>query len=128
MGVHRKKHNKKFIHTQNHFNEHVVIELVFKKFHPYEKSRWLLKHSSMYISNEPKILTPLCRKPPTIFHIFQFIIRHTQLISHGTITAALPRINHIRRYEKKITHDDYQRSTKPIRRKRLEIMEREENF
>ena len=33
--VHRKKretvHIKKIIHTQNHFNEHVVIELVFKK-------------------------------------------------------------------------------------------------
>ena len=52
MGLYRKKHNKKFIHTQNHFNEQVVIELVFKKIHSYEKSRWLLKYSSMHISNE----------------------------------------------------------------------------
>ena len=62
------------------------------------------------------------------FHIFQSHIRRTQQNhhfppnSHWTITAALPRINHIRRYEKNITHDDYQLSTKPIQRKRLEIM------
>ena len=82
------------------------------------------------------------RKPPTIFNTFQFHIRRTQqnhhfplnshwttqqnhhfpLNSHWTITTALPRINHIQRYEKNITHDDYQLSTKPIERKRPEIM------
>ena len=64
----------------------------------------------------------LSRKPPTIFHFFQFHIRRTQQIPHWTITTALPRINHIRRYEKNITHDDYQLSTELIQRKRLEIM------
>ena len=65
--------------------------------HPYEKSilptqsRWLLRYSSMYISNEYKT---------TIFHIFQFYIRRTQQISLWTITA--PRIS----------HDDYQLSIK----------------
>ena len=32
MVVHRKKHNKKFIHAQDHFNEQVDIELVFYSF------------------------------------------------------------------------------------------------
>ena len=40
-------------------------------------------------------------KPPTIFHILQFHIRRTN--SHSTITSALPRTNHIRKYEKNIT-------------------------
>ena len=53
---------------------------------------------------------------------FDFHIRRTQQFPHWTMTAALPRINHIRRYEKDITHDDYQLSTKLIRRKQLEIM------
>ena len=70
----------------------------------------------------------MSRKPPSFFHIFQFLIRRIQQISHWTITAALPRINHIRRYEKNITHDDDQLSMKPIRRKRLEIMETEAEF
>ena len=61
----------------------------------------------------------LREKPPTIFHIFQFHIRRTQEISNWTITAALPRINYIRRYKKNITHDDYQLTTKPIQRKQL---------
>ena len=70
-----------------------------------------------------KAKTSTKTKPPTIFHIFQFHIRRTEQISHWTITAtALPRTKHIRRYEKKITHDDYQLSTKPIQRKRLKIM------
>ena len=63
------------------------------------------------------------QKPPTIFHIFQFHIRRKQQSSHWTITAtALPRIILIRRDGKKITHDDYQLSMKPIQRKRLKIM------
>ena len=37
-------------------------------------------------------------------------------------------VNHIRRYEKNITHDDHQLSTKTIQRKRLEIMETEGDF
>ena len=60
------------------------------------------------------------RNHQPFFTFFHFHIRRTQQISHWTITA--PRINHIRRYEKNITHDDYQLYTKPIRRKRLEIM------
>ena len=56
------------------------------------------------------------------FHIFRFHIRRTQQVSHWTITTALARINYIRRYEKNITHDDYQISTKPIQRKQLGIM------
>ena len=59
-----------------------------------------------------KNFTLLGIKPPTIFHIFQFHIRRTQQISHWTITAVLPRINHIRRYEKII----------PTQRKGAEIM------
>ena len=47
---------------------------------------------------------------------------HLPPSSHWTITTALPRINHTPRYEKNITHDDYQLPTKPIQRKRLEIM------
>ena len=62
------------------------------------------------------------QKPPNILHIFQFNARRTQQISHWTITTASAGINYIRRYEKNITHDDYQLSTKPIHRKRLEIM------
>ena len=31
-------HNKKLIHTQNHLNEQVVIELVVYNFYPFEKS------------------------------------------------------------------------------------------
>ena len=48
-------------------------------------------------------------KPPTIFHIFNFTLdvhnknHHLPPNSHWTITAALPRINHIRRYQKNIT-------------------------
>ena len=49
------------------------------------------------------------------FAFFQFHIRRTQQISHWTITAEIPRINHFRRYEKNITHDDCQLSTKPTR-------------
>ena len=56
------------------------------------------------------------------FQIFQFHIGCTQQIPHWTITATLPRINLIQRYERNITHDDYQLSTKPIQQKRLEIM------
>ena len=48
---------------------------------------------------------------------------------HWTITVtALPRIKRFRRYEKNITHDHYQLSTKATRRKRLEIMDTEEDF
>ena len=46
------------------------------------------------------------KKPPTIFHIFQFHIRRTQQKSPSFskfTVAALPRVNHIRRYEKNIT-------------------------
>ena len=80
-----------------------------------------------------KILLLLGKKPTQkqfikFFTFFQFHITRTQQISHWAITAALPRINHIRRYEKNITHDEYQLSTKPIRRKRLEIMETEGDF
>ena len=64
----------------------------------------------------------MSRKPPPLFTFYQFHIRRIQQISHWTITTALPRINHLRRYEKNITHDDDQLSTKPIRWKRLEIM------
>ena len=48
-------------------------------------------------------------KPPTIFHFFNFTSHvhiknhHLPPNSHWNITAALPRINHIRRFEKKIT-------------------------
>ena len=80
----------------------------------------------MYNSNEQKNITLLGRKPPTIFHVIQFQIRRTRQISYWTITT--PRINHIRRYEKNITHDDYQLSTKPIQQKRLEIMGRKGDF
>ena len=76
----------------------------------------------MYISNEKKNITMLGRKPSTVFHIYPFLVRRTQQIPHWTITTALPRINHIRRYEKNITHDNDQLSTKTIQRKRLEIM------
>ena len=75
-----------------------------------------------------KNITLLGRKPPPFFILFQFHIGRTQQISHWTITTALPRINHIRRYEKNITHDEYHLSTKPIQQKRLEIMEKEGNF
>ena len=51
MVEHRKKRetvpNKKLIHTQNHLNEQVVIELVFLQFLSYEKSRWLLIYKFM---------------------------------------------------------------------------------
>ena len=51
MVVHRKKretvHNKKFLHTKNHFNEQVVMELVFYNFVSYGKSRWLLNYKFM---------------------------------------------------------------------------------
>ena len=70
----------------------------------------------------------MSRKPPPFFTFFQFHIRRTQHFPHWTITAALPRLNHFRRYEKNITHDDDQLSTKPIQRKRLEIMETERDF
>ena len=66
----------------------------------------------------------MSRKTTTIFHVFQIHIRRTQPISHWTLTTALPRSSHIRRYEKNITHDDAQLSMKPIRQKRLEIMKR----
>ena len=49
------------------------------------------------------------------FTFIQFHIRRTQQISHWTIKTALPRINHIRRYEKNITHDDDQLSTETTR-------------
>ena len=43
---------KKLIHAQNHFNEQVVIELVFINFFHMKKSTWIINYSSMYISNK----------------------------------------------------------------------------
>ena len=99
----------------------------------------------MYISNEYKNITYkftvarqkinaetthefFTRTPPTFFTFFNFTSdvhnknQHLPPNSHWTITAALPRINHIRINEKNITHNDYQLSTKSIQRKRIEIM------
>ena len=63
----------------------------FLQFHPYEKSRWMLKYSSTYIANEWKSITisHVARqwtnteanqqffniKPPTMFHIFSISYR-----------------------------------------------------
>ena len=103
-------HRKKIIHTQNHFSEQVVIELVFEKFLSYEKSWWILNYSSMYISNEKKNITLIGRKPPPFFTFFNF-----SSDIHNKFHSTLPRINHIRRYEKNITHDDDRLSTKTTR-------------
>ena len=88
MEVHRKKYNKKFIHMKDLFIEQVNIKLVFYNFFHKKKSRWILNDSSMYISNE--------LKTTAIFHIFHFLIRGIQQISHWTITTALPRRYHTR--------------------------------
>ena len=50
-------------------------------------------------------------KPPTIFHILQFHITRTN--SHWTITTALPRTNHIRKYEKNITWKTHYHARNP---------------
>ena len=68
------------------------------------------------------------KKPPTFFIFFNFTSdvhnKNHQLPpnSQWIITTALPRIDHIQRYEKNTTHDDYQLSTKPLQRKSLEII------
>ena len=109
----------------------MVIELVSYVFRPYEKSRWSLIYSFMYISNEWKNITykfTVARQKINTERTREFFSRFS--ISHqayttkitiflqihiGLITAALPRMNHIRRYEKNITWTThYQLSTKPI--------------
>ena len=113
----------------------MIIELVFHIFHPYEKSRCLLNFSSMYISNEQKNITYkftiarqkinaeathdfFKRKPPPTFS--HFSVSHHTYTTNFTLDyhSTLPRINHIRRYERNITWTTHI----PIQRKRLEIM------
>ena len=108
----------------------MVIELVYF----YTLFIHMKKASYQHKAGGYEIIHPctfqMSRKPPPFFHIFQFLIRRTQQISQWTITA--PRISHddyqlsmktTRDHEDDgITHDDDQLSTKPIGRKRLEIL------
>ena len=80
-------------------------QISFSQFLSYEKSRWVLNNSSMYISNE--------LKTTAFFNIFNF-------------TSDVYNKFHIglsqQHYPEDITHDDDHLSTKPVRQKRLEIM------
>ena len=64
------------------------------------------------------------RKPPTIFHIFQFHIRsilqnrHNSPNSHWTLSQHITQNQSVRRYEKKIAWTSHI----PIQRKRPKIM------
>ena len=59
MVVHKEKYNKKFIHTQNHLNEQVVIELVFYNFFHMKKASGYQIIKLCLITNKIEIIN-LC--------------------------------------------------------------------
>ena len=123
------------IKNSSMWKKQVVMELVFLQFSSIWKKH---VHIKLFIHVHFKWVEKYCcftryqskKNPPTIFLIFQYHIRRTQQNHHlsklvtglSQHTTQYPtwwlstiHENDFRRYEKNITHDDYQLSTKTTR-------------